>query len=226
MSLLREAVIAATALAAVSMAGHPAAASSADTFFCTGEVADDIIDATLVVPPEEFCIILRTTVRGDVIVPPGAIGFHAHTSHIGGSVKAVEPQLDVRVLDTHVGGDVAIAGTLDGTVGAICRSEIRGDVRLVSNAGDMFIGDTGFGGVCRDEDTIVGNVGLFFNSGYVLIRGETVLGDIRVGGNTGTEELLDNHVLGSLWCRYNSPPPVVTGNLVLGSTVGQCADAS
>lgn len=69
---------------------------------CTGAMSG-VIDANIIVPAGEFCILLGATVNGHVRVEPGAVGFHAHNSDIRNFVMAHNPLLDIKVLDSRVG---------------------------------------------------------------------------------------------------------------------------
>jgi hypothetical protein len=201
----------------------PAGAGQED-FICTGEIIGATIDADLIVPEDAFCIIIGTTVKGGVTAVPNAIGFHAHDSRIRDAVYGDRPQLDIRVLDTLVGGDVTVLETHPGTVGAICRSDIGGDVELRGNGGGMYLGDTGFGGVCFAPDAIHGNLVLAHNTGTINVREEFVDGHVFVHGNRGDVRLTYNHIEGDLLCGLNRPAPFVEENRVHGVTTRPCRE--
>ena len=201
--------------------GAPSA-GAATAFECSGQFSGEVA-GNLVVRPDTFCIILNSVIHGNVVVEPGAIGFHSHASTIDGTVRSTLPQLDIRVLDSTVKGSVIVRRTHSGTVGAICRSFIGGNVELIEDAGDMYLGQTGFGGVCFGPDVIDGNLVISDGSGYVPVVGETVGGNVRVVFNLGVERLIGNTIHGNLTCRKNSPPVDASGNTVDGRATGECA---
>src|SRR5437899_9435690 len=84
-SALLLAVFAVALAASVGMAqagGPPTQCSGAFTGTTQGN---------LVVASGDFCIILGATIGGNVLVSPGAIGFHSHHSTIEGSVLSPGP---------------------------------------------------------------------------------------------------------------------------------------
>ncbi len=179
---------------------------------CNGQITGRV-DADVIVDPGVFCIALGAVIDGNVIVRPGAIGFHTHHSLIAGSIMATRPQLDIRVLDSEVGRDVTITGTKLGSVGATCRSSIGGNLVLRDNAGAMFFGQTGFGGVCGGPDTIHGNLVLERNSGSYDIESENVMRNMRLLNNRGGQITLNNNrIIETLLCKGNVPPPHGAGN--------------
>jgi hypothetical protein len=182
---------------------------------CNGPITGRV-DGDIVVDPGVFCIALGAVIDGNVIVLPGAVGFHTHHSLIEGNITATRPVLDIRVLDSQVGRNVTITGTTLGSVGATCRSSIGGNLELFDNAGAMFFGQTGFGGVCTGPDTIHGNMVLAHNSGSYDINSENVMRNLRlldnVGGVGGHITLENNRIIETLDCRGNVPPPTGAAN--------------
>jgi hypothetical protein len=146
-----------------------------------------VAPGNLVVPTGQFCIIIGATVGGNVLVEPGAIGFHSHGSEIAGSVHSPGPIVfDVRVLDSRVGRNVEIEQTRLGTAGAICRSTIGGDVIMKQNAGFMNVG-IGFPfDVCFAGNEIGGNVIVDDNSGVISINNNTIDQSVHVDNNTAS----------------------------------------
>ena len=196
--------------------------SQGGNFECNG-VITGVVDANVVVEPGIFCIALGATIEGHVMVEPGAIGFAAHGSTIRDYVKADNPQLDIRVLNSTVGTYVEISNTHPGTFGAICRSDIGGDIFLHDNAGTMGIGLSGDLGVCFAPNTIHGSVKLSNNSGQFTVDNNQISLNVDVQSNTGVEAILTNHIGGNLNCDNNTPPPVSAGNVVDGNMNGQCS---
>lgn len=177
----------------------------------------------LVVEPGKFCIILGATVGNNVLVKPGAIGFHSHHSTIGGSVLSPGPIVfDIRVLDSKVGKGVEVANTRAGTAGGICRSTIGGDIRLNNDAGSMNVG-IGFPfDVCFAGNTVGGNIIIDHSSGFFTVNTNQVGQSVHVNSNTGIEIIGPANVIAhTLECENNAPAPFSFGN-VAGNFVGQC----
>jgi hypothetical protein len=209
----------------------PLMASGGRPIECTGTFTG-VAPGNLVVPEGEFCIIIGATVGGNVQVQPGAVGFHSHNSTIEGSVHSPGPIVfDVRVLDSRVGHNVDIRRTQNGSAGAICASDIGGNVTLKDNAGYMNVG-IGFPfDVCTSGNTIHGNVHVDNNTGVpaafldalgvIEINNNTVDQSVHVNGNTGLITVLANTIEHTLECNDNVPPPVSAGNSA-DNYVGQC----
>lgn len=177
----------------------------------------------LVVEPGKFCIILGATVGNNVLVKPGAIGFHSHHSTIGGSVLSPGPIVfDIRVLDSKVGKGIEVDNTRAGTAGGICRSVVGGDIRLKNDAGSMNVG-IGFPfDVCFAGNTVGGNIILDSNSGFLTVNTNHVSQSVHVDNNTGFEFIGPANVIAhTLECENNTPPPFSFGN-VAANFVGQC----
>src|SRR5262249_49220535 len=158
-----------------------------------------------------FCRTLGATITGNVRVEKGALGFHAHGSTIGLNVDSPgDIVFDIRILDSHVGGNVDISHTHEGTVGAICRSTIDGDLHWNGNTGFETIGIGFPADVCTGGNTILGNVVLSNNGGTANFdfNNNTVSGNVHVTNNQGFEAIHDNHIGGVLVCESNDPPPV------------------
>lgn len=176
----------------------------------------------LVVPEGSFCIILGATIGGNVLVESGAIGFHSHNSTIEGSVHSPGPIVfDVRILNTIVAHNVDIRQTRSGTAGAICRSQIGGNVTLKQNAGFMNVGIGFPSDVCTAGNTIAGNVHIDENTGVIQINNNTVEQSLHVNDNTGAITVIRNTVAHTLECNGNVPAPVSALNTA-NNFVGQC----
>jgi hypothetical protein len=215
--LLAVLAFAVTAIAATARAGGPPMQCSGAF---TGTTAGN-----LVVPSGDFCIILGATIGGNVLVSPGAIGFHSHHSTIAGSVLSPGPIVfDVRVLDSTVGHDVSVAQMRAGTAGGICRSTIGGNVILENNAGFMNVGSGFPFDVCpfsTSGNHIGGNLIVDDNSGGNTINNNTVDGSVLVNDNTNFEDSFENVIGHTFECNGNTPPPVGVGNTA-SNFVGQC----
>jgi hypothetical protein len=215
--LLAVLALAVTATAGTARAGGPPTQ-------CSGAFTGTT-PGNLVVASGDFCIIIGATIGGNVLVNPGAIGFHSHHSTIDGSVLSPGPIVfDVRVLDSRVGHDVLVAQTRAGTAGGICRSTIGDNVILEDNAGFMNVGSGFPFDVCpfpTSGNHIGGNLIVDENSGGSTILNNTVDGNILVNNNSGFEDLFDNLIGHTLECNDNTPPPFSLAN-VASNFVGQC----
>jgi hypothetical protein len=215
--LLAVFALAFTATAGTAQAGGPPTA-------CSGAFTGTTL-GNLVVPSGDFCIILGATIGGNVLVSPGAIGFHSHHSTIDGSVLSPGPIVfDVRVLDSTVGHDVLVAQMRAGTAGGICRSTIGDNVILENDAGFMNVGSGFPFDVCpfpTSGNHIGGNLIVDDNSGGNTILNNTVDGSLLVNENTSFEDLFDNLIGHTLECNDNTPPPSSVANTA-GNFVGQC----
>jgi hypothetical protein len=215
-------LLAALALAVVATAG--AAQAGGPPTQCNGAFTGTTA-GNLVVPSGDFCIVIGATIGGNVLVTPGAIGFHSHHSTIDGSVLSPGPIVfDVRVLDSTVGHDVLVEQMRAGTAGGICRSTIGDNVILEDNAGFMNVGSGFPFDVCpfpTSGNRIGGNLIVDDNSGGNTILDNTVDGSVLVNDNTSFEDIFDNVIGHSLQCTDNTPPPSSAANTA-DNFVGQC----
>ena len=215
--LLAVLALAVTATAGTAQAaGPPTQCSGAFTGTTPGN---------LTVPSGDFCIIIGASIGGNVLVSPGAIGFHSHHSTINGSVLSPGPIVfDVRVLDSTVGHNVLVGQMRAGTAGGICRSTIGDNVILENNAGFMNVGSGFPFDVCpfpTSGNHIGGNLIVDDNSGGNTIINNTVDGSVLVNDNTNFEDIFDNLIGHTLECNDNTPPPSSAANTA-SNFVGQC----
>ena len=215
--LLAVLALTASVTAGMSQAGGPPTQ-------CSGAFTGTT-QGNLVVPSGEFCIIIGASIGGNVLVSPGAIGFHSHHSTIDGSVLSPGPIVfDVRVLDSTVGHDVSVAQMRAGTAGGICRSTIGDNVILKNNAGFMNVGSGFPFDVCpfsTSGNHIGGNLILDDNSGGNTFNNNTVDGSVLINDNTNFEDSFENVIAHTFECNGNTPPPVGVGNTA-SNFVGQC----
>ena len=199
----------------------PGTAQAANVY-CTGTITG-VIDGNVIVPEGSGCLALDAVITGFVRVEKGAVAFHAHRTTIGRDVRSPQQIVfDIRLLSSEVGGNVYIARTLPGTVGAICGSTIAGDVHWVQNQGFQKIGAP-FGGVCFLGNQIGGDVVLNNNSGPTNFHLDhnAIGGNVQVLSNTGNEAVFLNNIEGILNCQNNTPPPASFGNTAREFN-GQC----
>ena len=183
------------------------------------------VPGNLVVPSGEACTILGAMIGGDVLVEPGAVGFHSDHSTIDGSVHAPGPIVsDVRLVDSAVGNNVRVAQTQQGTSIGICTSTIGGTVNLDHNAGLIIVGlDFPVCPFPGGRNHIEGNLIVAHNSGGIGISFNTVDKSVHVNNNTNFQEIVNNEIALTLECANNTPPP---WPFSVGNTakvfVGQC----
>jgi hypothetical protein len=197
-------------------------ANGGPPFECSGAFFG-VAPGDLVVPAGKFCIIIGATVGNNVLVKPGAVGFHSHGSTIGGSVLSPGPIVfDIRVLNSKVGKGIEVDNTRPGTAGGICRSTIGGDIRLKNNGGRINVGIGFPSDVCFAGNTVGGNLILDSNSGFFTVNSNQVGASVHVDNNTGFEFIGPANVIAhTLECQNNTPPPFSFGNTA-GNFVGQC----
>jgi hypothetical protein len=215
-------LVAVLALAVIATAGTAQAGGPPTQ--CSGAFTGTTA-GNLVVPSGDFCIILGASIGGNVLVSPGAIGFHSHHSTIDGSVLSPGPIVfDVRVLDSTVGHDVFVAQMPAGTAGGICRSTIGDNVILENNAGFMNVGSGFPFDVCpfpTSGNHIGGNLIVDANSGGNTILNNNVDASVLVNDNTSFEVIFDNLIGHTLECNGNTPAPSSAANTA-SNFVGQC----
>ncbi len=108
---MRAKVLAVCVLALMTLlaGAAPASAGPAGETACTGTLANAMVKGDLVVPAEESCELINTSVGGDVRLEYGA-GLNAEYAEIKGDVRIGE-QADGFFSDTVVRGSVEIRGT-------------------------------------------------------------------------------------------------------------------
>ena len=234
------------ALVVAAFAGAPGAAAADHRCPPGSTVVPPVVDGNVIVEPGAFCIGFNSQIKGNVDVLQDAIGFHLHGGRIEGSVQAENPQLDIRIFVATVTGSIQIKKTRPGTAGAVCRSEIFGDVILEENRGITTVGIGFPTDVCTAGNTIHGQLKLEKNQftgiwnvvgnqiggslqhaentavGSVNISRNTVGQDLQLFKNLGTTTLTTNTVRENLQCKENVAPPTGTGNTAK-SAEDQCA---
>lgn len=169
-------------------------------------VLPPVVDGNVIVEPNAFCIGFGSQIKGNVDVLPNAIGFHLHGGTVGGNVQSENPQLDIRIFVATVNGSIQIKKTRPGTAGAICRSEIFGDIILEENRGITTVGIGFPADVCTAGNTVHGQVRLAKNvfTGIWDVQGNTILPTpacvlamaVQCLGLLGNLQLFENIVLG------------------------------
>ena len=171
----------------------------------------------MIVPEGVFCDATDATISGNVFVKELAVGFRARKSRIAGNVDSPGPIVaSVRLLNSHVGGNVFIGKTVEHTAGAICGSTIMGNLRLARNAGFMEIGTSSSSIFFIEPECAAplganvfgGNLALieFRDGPNFTFNNNTVGGNVEAIGNVGDETISQNRISGTLTCRDNIPP--------------------
>jgi hypothetical protein len=243
------------------LVGATPAAGDGDTR-CVGVftgTADNVI-----VPSGVECILQGAQVRGNVLAKPESMLFieqstvHgnvevkrlAHTgsfqSLIGGNYRCDDCFFE-DVVETRVGGNVAITGADDGDF--IIESTIGGNVQIENSlagafafiiAGNTIGGDVKFeknrGPVAIEANRISGELQIFDNNvlgacppencGMPLENGhfndnQVLGGNMQVFRNKGPTEVMRNVIAQNLQCFKNTPPPASAGNAAR-QYQGQC----
>jgi hypothetical protein len=242
---MKKLVVVALAAALLTLWGAPSAFAADHRCPPGATVVPPVVDGNVIVEPGAFCIGFGSQIKGNVIVLPNAIGFHLHGGNVIGNVQAENPQLDIRIFVATVHGSIQIKRTRAGTAGAVCRSEIFGDVILEENAGITTVGIGFPQDVCFAGNTIHGQVKLVKNvfSGIWNVQGNTILpaptcafvaNPTLCGGIMGNLQVFDNVVTaGQLNVSANSVREDLQlfknrgSTRVTGNTVGenlQCFD--
>jgi hypothetical protein len=182
-----------TLLVLLTAFASPTPALAATT--CTSTFAGVTIQGNLTVPDGFRCLLIDSTVTGNVTLGQSAT-FESYGTTIAGNLRG-DGALTVSLeAGTVVKGNVTVSGTIDLLfIGGI---RVNGDVTLTGNATPSTINIR--------ESTIGGNL---------TFSGNT--------SNFGAPFIQDNTIGGNLRCEGNAPSPTVGGNVVSGNQRGQCA---
>ena len=243
---MRKLVLLTFVLVTAAFAGAPGAAAADHRCAPGSTTLPPVVDGNVIVEPGAFCIGFGTQIKGNVDVLQDAIGFHLHGGRIEGNVQSENPQLDIRIFVATVTGSIKIKKTRPGTAGAVCRSEIFGDVILEENEGITTVGIGFPTDVCTAGNTIHGQLKLEKNEftgiwnvvgnqiggnlqyadnaavGSTNISRNTVGQDLQLFKNVGTTALNTNTVRENLQCKENVAPPTGAGNTAK-SAEDECA---
>jgi uncharacterized membrane protein len=99
---------------------------------------------------------------------------------------------NIKLVGSAVGGSVQLENGLEGGFGNVVKTKVNGDVQYFSNEAKM------------------------------AARGNTLLANLQVVGNTGGVTLTDNRISENMQCKENVPPPTGGGNRA-GDKEDQCA---
>ncbi len=235
-------VLPVVALVAVLATASPAAAHN--KFRCESTVTGVTVD-NVVVPRDASCILVDSTVNGNVSVGKNAF-FQATNTAIGGKVRAdralgvfidsdssvgrsvrTDDTPQVFIFNATVNGDVEVDDTAE--VVQICGTTVsNGDVEVKHSGTDILIGDPETEG-CAGNTVSKGDIEVERNFADVefVVRGNTVsAGDLEVNHNRGPVEkfVQDNTGGDELECFGNSDPFTASRNTGWAKKKGQCRE--
>lgn len=239
-------VLAGVALTALLVLSAPAAAGSGTV--CDNDATPETtltgvaIPGDLIVPEDESCTIINSTVGDDVKVGKNAY-FEARNSDIADDVSASRSAGLFITDGSSVGGDVTTWKTFtmdvfDSSVGEdievsrsaaihICGNEVGDDIEVSDSGPDIQVGDPANG--CG-ANTVGDDIDVSWNDvdaldGILIVRGNTVADDLEVNHNRGTSpfKFVENNQGGDeLECWRNEEPFNSSGNTGWNETEGQC----
>ncbi len=235
-------VLPVVALVAVLALASPAAAHN--KFRCESTLTGVTVD-NVVVPRDASCILVDSTVNGNVSVGKNAF-FQATNTAIGGKVRAdralgvfidsdssvgrsvrTDDTPQVFIFNATVNGDVEVDDTAE--VVQICGTTVsNGDVEVKHSGTDILIGDPETEG-CAGNTVSKGDIEVERNFADVefVVRGNTVsAGDLEVNHNRGPVEkfVQDNTGGDELECFGNSDPFTASRNTGWAKKKGQCRE--
>ena len=235
-------VLPVVALVAVLAMASPAAAHK--KFRCESTLTGVTL-ANVVVPRDASCILVDSTVNGNVSVGKNAF-FQATNTAIGGKVRAdralsifidtgssvgrslrTDRTGQVFIFNATVNGDVEVDDTPE--VVQICGTTVpNGDVEVKHSGTDILIGDPQTEG-CAGNTVSRGDIEVERNFADVefVVRGNTVpVGDLEVNNNRGPVEkfVQDNTGGDELECFGNSDTFTASRNTGWNRKKGQCRE--
>jgi hypothetical protein len=163
---------------------------------CTGSPISGVtIQGNLTVPNGGYCVLVGSTVTGNVTVSANARILTSGAT-IQGNLRGDGVAGVVLTGDTVVKGKVTVSGA-SGSVD-IEGSQVNGNVTITGNA----------------------------TTGALAVKSSTIGGNLTVSGNSSHNiwpVVINNTIGGNLSCDGNLPSVYVSGNVVSGTTTGQCA---
>ena len=203
--------VAGAILTAVLVTTVPARAKTVE---CVGTFTG-VIDANVVVPPGQICILLSAEVNGWVTVGENAdLGFFFSTSK--GDIRG-ERGLGISIHNSTVQGNVVMKNGVDLSV---LLSTIDGNVNAEDYGGtEIRVGQSVIGGNLQIKNSANNSYGIGSN---------TVGQNIHFYQNVSLvpAQITGNTIGGNLHCQDNTPPPAHAANTVGGHTQGQCDEGS
>ncbi len=196
-------------------------AHAGPTTICTGSLGAVTVDGDIEVPTGAACMLLGTTVNGNVNVKGGLL---AGTVHIRADVRADHAKYLGLYGTSTVGGNITAANTTStppmpppvGNVKAnfLCYIWVGGAVQIQGSSSDSpwVIGDPS---ACSRAVQIGGNLEFHNNSG-----------SMSVPGYPQTSGLISQNYIGvDLDCQNDTPPAsgIPHSNTVRGKNLGECS---
>lgn len=219
-------------LGSLALLAAPAAHAAV---FCTGTIAGQTINDTVIVPSGGDCTLSNDTINGNVVVQQnGALFLQGSTVNgsvtgqsprwiridaLGPCTRAGDPTSCVR--RTTITGNVSISGTSTTPPGFpanyICNgTTVGGSLSVNNSTAPWAIGSPNvcsFGG-----NTFNGSVSLSNNTRRIDFANNSVGGSVTASNNTGGGSVVNNNIRGSLTLSGNCPAWEVGGNTVGGTT--------
>jgi hypothetical protein len=196
---MKKLACAASVLVLVALSVPPAEALKRQ---CRGSMSAVTVSGDLEVSAGDVCVLIGTTVTGNVTVRGILFAFQAQ---ILGSLIGIHAH-SIGLNWGTVGGNLIADHTSSGP-NLLCDSSIEGNVIIQHSSLDSYwqIGPESSHGVagCTAPNTVGGNL-IFQN-------------------NLGDGDISDNQIGGNLDCHNNTPPPDGANNTVGGNKQGQCA---
>lgn len=225
--LLFKAAVCTALIVPAGALGLFGATAAGANFSCNTFIDYTLISGNLTVPSGAECSISNVTVTGNVVVLPGGgltmdastvrgnfTGTTAEYIQVGtGGVScfacnSVRPSLAER---SYVYGNATISGTTDTpyyeAFNAFCNTNVGGSLTLQRNLAPFAVGD--------DDNCYVNN--------QIGNSTPTVGANMLVSNNQATVAMADVHVVKSLVCTGNNPPPTDDGGNYAQIAVGQCS---
>lgn len=195
--------------ATVAMLVMATTAAAGDTT-CNGTLPAGSYD-NVVVPSGANCTINGSTLKGNLLLQPGANVVDVRNTTINGNVQGES----FRSLDLHVSRVNGSVQLKKWTVNVqICGTRTQNIQVEEGTAGRLLIGGTcaSFGG-----NTTSGNIQVVKNrltTSPAQIHNNTVGGDLQVFTNSGSVaiDIRGNSIRGNLQCKENRPAPTGGGN--------------
>ena len=142
---------------------------------------------------------LRDAGVGESVRLNGGVSTELERSTVAGAIRLVD-QLDARVLQSRVSGDLVVRGTRE--VALLCGTTVEGNARFAGHRGGLLIGDDPTAPSYCSANQVWGHLRVHHN------QSDTIVANTTVGRN--------------LVCAANEPAPAVYGNQVRGTARGQC----
>jgi hypothetical protein len=198
--MLKRATITITALATLiavpALFGDAASAATYKPVTCH---SGDILEGTygnVTIPSGNYCLILRSTIYGNVTAQSGATQLGIDNSTITGNINVSGITDNGWICGSHIGGNVNISG-----------SAYNPDTVYSPGYWDIGFADPNYCG----------------NTSFDPTPGNTITGSLTFTNNQSGANIANNNIGNNLGCSGNTPPPTGGNNHVSGNATGQCA---